>query len=155
VHHHRRDPDIDLLDECSRIEKTVNKALHFTSLDAPKVKADVRIERKIMEVQHYICSSSFPNSIQELLSAHGFYVESLPEVHHETNRIHGAFSFRVTKGPDTLRILGVEDSGTFGFHMVDDPSDDPATTGASDQFYDEVEELMLRNGADHGDIEEL
>jgi len=108
-----------------------------------------------MEVQHYICSSSFPNDIQELLTNHGFYVEPLPEVHHEPNRIHGAFAFRVTKGSDTLRVLGVEDDRAFGFHMVEDPSDDPDVEGASDKFYNEVEELMLRNGADLGDVEEL
>ena len=108
-----------------------------------------------MNVQGYICGSSFPNDIQDVLTDHGFLVEPLPEVHHETNRIHGAFSFRVRRGSDTLRVLGVEDSGTFGFHMTEDPSDDPGAEGASDQFYNEVEEIMLRNGADLGDAEEL
>jgi hypothetical protein len=108
-----------------------------------------------MEIQYYICNSSFPNKIQELLRERGFFIESLPEVHKYTNRIHGAFSFRITKGSDTIRVLGVEDHNEFSFHMVEDPPEGEFSTGLSPEFYDEVEEIMLRNGADLGEIQEL
>ena len=37
MHHHRRDPDIDLLDEFSRIEKAVNKYLERTAKAAAQI----------------------------------------------------------------------------------------------------------------------
>ena len=108
-----------------------------------------------MEVQHYTCNSSFPYEVQDILRDKGFFVDPLHEVHPHTNRIHGAFSFRITRRSDTLRVLGVEDKGEFHFHMVEDPSDGVISTNVSSAFFNEVEEVMLQNGADLGEITEL
>ena len=109
-----------------------------------------------MEVQGYISSNTLPYKIQEILRDKGFYIEPLHEVHEYTNRLHGACSFRITKGADTLRVLGIaEEKDEFHFHMVEDPSEDGFTSSASNEFYNEVEEIMLDNGVRLADSEEL
>lgn len=108
-----------------------------------------------MDIQTYTCDSTFPNTVQDLLRQQGFYVESLPEVHPHTDRIHGAFSFRITRGSDSLRVLGAEQNGLFGFHMVGDPGGGTFAKEVPSELYDEVEQIMLRNGADLGPMEEL
>jgi hypothetical protein len=108
-----------------------------------------------MDIQTYICDSTFPNTIQDILREAGYHVEPLPEVHAHTDRIHGAFSFRIIKGFDSLRVVGMEDDGRFGFHMVVDPGDDSSLKEVPTELYDEIEQIMLRNGADLGRVEEL
>jgi hypothetical protein len=39
--------------------------------------------------------------------------------------------------------------------MVEDPSDGVISTNVSSAFFNEVEEVMLQNGADLGEITEL
>ena len=108
-----------------------------------------------MHIQTYTCSSTFPNEIQDILREQGFCVGPLPEVHSHTNRIHGAFSFRITRGSNSLRVLGVQEDERFGFHIVGDPEVGLSPNDVSSELYDEVEQIMLRNGADLGLVEEL
>lgn len=108
-----------------------------------------------MEIQIYSCSATFPGHIEEVLREHEYIIEPLTEVHAVTNKIHGAFSFRIRKGMGELKVLGSGDDGTYRFHIAGGNDLDSLSRQAAEEMLDDVEEIMLTNGADLYEIEEL
>ena len=108
-----------------------------------------------MEIQIYSCSATFPSHVEEVLRKNGYLIEALTELHSETNKIHGAFSFRIRKGMGELKVLGSENDGTYLFHIVGGNDTDSLSRQAAEEMFDDVEEIMLTNGADLYKIEEL
>ena len=99
-------------------------------------------------IQLYSCSNTFPSEIKIILQEHGFIIEPLHELNKHTDRMHGAFSMRIRRGQGCLRLLGTEDKGQYGFHLVAEPTNDEYQINMSLDLYDEVETLILTNGAD-------
>jgi len=108
-----------------------------------------------MDIQLYSCDNTFPLHIENILREKGYRIEPTPELNFVTDKIHGAFSFRIQRGMGSLKVLGSAGEDTFVFHMVCDNEPGLHTWNASDQMYDEVERIMLTNGADLYTVEEL
>jgi 3-methyladenine DNA glycosylase AlkD len=108
-----------------------------------------------MEIQIYSCSSTFPSHIEEVLREKKYIIEPLSELHSATNKIHGSFSFRIRKGMGELKVLGSEVDGTYLFHIVGGNDLDSLSRQAAEEMLDDVEAIMLTNGADLYKIEEL
>jgi len=108
-----------------------------------------------MDIQLYSCDNTFPLQIEHILREKGYQVEPTSELNFITDKIHGAFSFRILRGLGSLKVLGSAGEGIFVFHMVCDNEPGPHSLNASEQMYDEVETIMLRNGADLYDVVDL
>ena len=108
-----------------------------------------------MDFQLYSCDNTFPLHIENVLREKGYRVEPTPELNFITDKIQGAFSFRIQRGLGSLKVLGSAGKDTFVFHMVCDHEPGPHSLNASDELYDEVERIMLTHGADLYDVEEL
>lgn len=108
-----------------------------------------------MDIQIYSCDNTFPLHIENVLKEKGYQVEPTPELNFVTDKIHGAFSFRIQRGLGSLKVLGSPKKEIFTFHMVCDNKPGPHSWNASDIMYDTVERILLTNGADLYAIEEL
>ncbi|MCJ8330048.1 MAG: hypothetical protein HRT89_18150 [Lentisphaeria bacterium] len=100
-----------------------------------------------MGLQNYECDSTFPNKIQDVLIDRGYYIERHQEAEEELKNVHGAFSFRISRLSNSMSVTGTENHGQYGFIMLPESSDDTYRTDQEDDFYTEIELIMLQNGA--------